>query len=110
MTTSNLQDLSLSDSEDNTSELFTSPSRRGRNKSKASTKSQDAPQQTKTESKYDAEATREAALQRELEGVRNINEVLEGVLSSLEIAKGNMDVRLRQWPSRILFDQRFQRY
>ncbi|CCC09819.1 unnamed protein product [Sordaria macrospora k-hell] len=34
--------------------------------------------------------TREAALQRELEGVRKINQVIEGVISTLERAKGNM--------------------
>ncbi|KAI0408327.1 hypothetical protein F4802DRAFT_407353 [Xylaria palmicola] len=33
---------------------------------------------------------REAALQRELEGVRNINELIEGVIGTLERAKGNM--------------------
>lgn len=45
------------------------------------------------ESKYDSEQARDTALQRELDGVRSINEVIEGVLSSLECAKGNMDVR-----------------
>jgi hypothetical protein len=42
--------------------------------------------------RYDAEHAREEALQKELEGVRSINEVIEGVISSLERAKGNMDV------------------
>jgi len=94
MTSSNLQSLSLSDSdEENTSELFASPSRVARNKHSKSQIQQDGIQlPTKSESKYDAEAAREAALKRELEGVRNINEVIEGVLSSLEVAKGNMDV------------------
>jgi len=93
MATPTLQSLALSDSEeDNTSELFASPSRAARNKSISNSKAQDGPLQPKSESKYDAEAAREAALKRELEGVRNINEVIEGVLSSLEVAKGNMDV------------------
>lgn len=35
---------------------------------------------------------REAALRKELEGVRNINESLEGVISTLERAGGNMNV------------------
>ncbi|KAK9426433.1 putative DASH complex subunit Duo1-domain-containing protein [Seiridium unicorne] len=35
-------------------------------------------------------ATREEALERELHGVRNINELLEGVIGTLERAKGNM--------------------
>ncbi len=45
-----------------------------------------------SQSRYDAEQAREEELQRELEGVRSINEVIEGVISSLERAKGNMDV------------------
>lgn len=43
----------------------------------------------------DAEEVREAALRRELEGVRNINEVIEGVIGTLERARGNMNVRLK---------------
>lgn len=35
---------------------------------------------------------REKALRRELEGVRNINEAIEGVIRTLERAKGNMQV------------------
>lgn len=35
---------------------------------------------------------REAILRRELEGVRNINELIEGVVGTLERAKGNMNV------------------
>ncbi|KAI8680121.1 hypothetical protein NCS57_00291800 [Fusarium keratoplasticum] len=35
----------------------------------------------------------EAALRKELEGVRNINESIEGVIATLERAGGNMDVR-----------------
>ncbi|RWA06710.1 hypothetical protein EKO27_g8403 [Xylaria grammica] len=38
----------------------------------------------------DSEDAREAALQRELEGVRNMNELIEGVVGTLERAKGNM--------------------
>lgn len=47
-----------------------------------------------SQSRYDAEHAREEALRRELEGVRSINEVIEGVVSSLERAKGNMDVSI----------------
>ena len=36
---------------------------------------------------------REAALKQELENVRHINEVIEGVVDSLETAKTNMNVR-----------------
>lgn len=42
---------------------------------------------------FDVEEVREAALRRELEGVRNINEVIEGVIGTLERARGNMGVR-----------------
>ncbi|KAI1118352.1 hypothetical protein F5Y14DRAFT_260394 [Nemania sp. NC0429] len=38
----------------------------------------------------DHEDARNAGLQRELEGVRNINELIEGVIGTLERAKGNM--------------------
>lgn len=37
--------------------------------------------------------SREAALRKELESVRQINKVIEDVVTSLEKAKGNMDVR-----------------
>ncbi len=42
---------------------------------------------------FDDEDERDAALRRELEGVRKINEVIEGVLGTLERAGGNMGVR-----------------
>ncbi|KAK2031470.1 hypothetical protein LX32DRAFT_637273 [Colletotrichum zoysiae] len=35
---------------------------------------------------------REAALRKELEGVRNINAAIEGIITTLEKAKGNMNV------------------
>jgi hypothetical protein len=44
------------------------------------------------ESRLSAEESREAALRQELENVRKMNEVLEGVYSSLEKAKNNMEV------------------
>ena len=44
------------------------------------------------ESRQTAEEEREAALRQELENIRKINEVLEGVHSSLEKAKNNMEV------------------
>ncbi|RDW94522.1 hypothetical protein BP5796_00285 [Coleophoma crateriformis] len=77
--------LDLSDSD--SSDLLRSPSRLQKSKPKDSKPMN----QRNGESKYDSEQARETALQRELEGVRSINEVLEGVLSSLECAKGNMD-------------------
>lgn len=47
---------------------------------------------TKEKEPFDAEEVRSNALRRELEGVRNINEVIEGVIGTLERAKGNMGV------------------
>lgn len=44
------------------------------------------------ESHYSTEEAREAALRRELESVRNVNKVIEGVVDSLQKAKNNMDV------------------
>lgn len=37
---------------------------------------------------------RDAMLKRELDGVRKINEVIEGVIGTLQRAGGNMEVRL----------------
>ena len=81
--------MNLSDSSDN-EDLFASPSRASKSKQKP--KQMDAAPQRKEESKYDAEQAREASLRRELESVRSINGVIEGVVNGLECAKGNMDV------------------
>jgi hypothetical protein len=43
-------------------------------------------------SRFDTDEAREAALRKELDGVRKINEVIEGVIGTLERAKGNMGV------------------
>lgn len=51
------------------------------------------PSNQKEKEPFDAEEVRDAQLRRELEGVRNINEVIEGVIGTLERAKGNMGVR-----------------
>jgi hypothetical protein len=86
-------DLSDSDPED----LFASPSKVSKPSQKPPTRPADSSGASaggprNGESKYDAEAAREASLKKELDSVRNINEVIEGVLSSLESAKGNMEV------------------
>jgi len=89
MATPDMGKLDLSDTE---SDLFASPSRVA---SKSTAKSEALGSENanaRGESRYDAEQARDAALQKELEGVRSINEVIEGVVSSLERAKGNMDV------------------
>lgn len=75
-------------------DLFASPSKKPISK--------ELPERPKTPSnppptnRYDdSEDAREANLRRELEGVRNINELIEGVVGTLERAKGNMHVRHR---------------
>ena len=93
--TPKVEHLDLSD--DDTEALFASPSR-------PQTKPQ--PKSTKTEAKEvptqpsrrsedvatDSQEAWEAALNKELTGIRNINQVIEGVVDSLGRARGNMDV------------------
>lgn len=53
----------------------------------------------------------EAALRKELEGVRNVNESLEGVIATLERAGGNMNVGcgfFDQWKVMLTLLDRFQ--
>jgi hypothetical protein len=91
-------------SDPDTDELFASPKSRADKKAqreheaaqaqKGDSKSSSTAERARTrgESNYDNEHAREQALRAELEGVRGINEVIEGVVSSLERAKGNMEV------------------
>lgn len=93
MSTPDMERLDLSDSDNE--DLFASPSKASKPSQKAAPKATEggnAPPQRNGESKYDAEAAREASLKKELESVQGINEVIEGVVSSLECAQGNMDV------------------
>lgn len=94
-----MDELDLSDQD--TEDVFASPSEKKTKSHKTKRSIAEAPQTpapsaqasaTPGKSKYDAEEAREAALRKELEGLRNINEVIEGVVDSLEKAKGNMDV------------------
>ena len=92
MSTPNLGKLDLSDSDPE--DLFASPSKASKAKPTAPINAPEtnAPAPRNGESKYDAEQAREASLRKELESVRSINEVIEGVVESLETAKGNMEV------------------
>lgn len=54
--------------------------------------------------RFDAEEARQATLQAELEGVRNINRVIEGVVSSLDRAKQNMEVCIDMEPFALFYD------
>jgi hypothetical protein len=92
----NLGALDLSDSDND--ELFDTPAAR---KTKQKTKQAEdnaeesaAGAKTRTkESHYTTEEAREVALRRELESIRNVNKVIEGVIESLQKAKDNMAVR-----------------
>jgi hypothetical protein len=91
MATPDIGKLNLSDSDNE--DLFASPSKASKQTHKGPSKTTEVVPTRNGESKYDAEAARDSSLKRELESVRSINEVIEGVVSSLETAKGNMDVR-----------------
>ncbi|ORY14834.1 DASH complex subunit Duo1-domain-containing protein [Clohesyomyces aquaticus] len=90
----NMDPLDLSDSD--VDALFDTPAAR-KGKSKAQDDHDDGAEgagagKTRVkESHYTTEEAREAALRKELENVRNINRVIEGVVESLEKAKNNMN-------------------
>ncbi|KAL8869437.1 MAG: hypothetical protein Q9174_004270 [Haloplaca sp. 1 TL-2023] len=93
----NLEDLDLSESD--TDALFASPSHppsKSRQKpTKPDPQQADAPQSRKADvaddAEEDGEEAREAALRKELAGIRTINQTIEGAIDSLERARGNMD-------------------
>src|SRR5690349_22068515 len=88
----NMDDLNLSDSD--TDALFDTPAAR-KNKQRAQEPGADAGEGAAPgkargkESHYTTEEAREAALRQELESVRNVNKVIEGVVESLQKAKDN---------------------
>jgi hypothetical protein len=91
-----MEKLQLSD--EDTEDLWNSPSKRGAKKgSKTRTPDETPPAEPQAshsggDTLFDREEAREAALHNELQSVRNINEVLEGLLASIDRAKGNMEV------------------
>jgi hypothetical protein len=91
----NMDDLSLSDSDSDA--LFDTPAaRKGKKTAQgaaADTGDAAAGKTRAKESHYTAEEAREAALRRELESVRSVNKVIEGVVENLQKARNNMDVR-----------------
>lgn len=90
-----MDDLNLSDSDSDV--LFDTPAPR-KNKQRAQDAGAEAGEgaaagKTRVkESHYTTEEAREAALHRELESMRNVNKVIEGVVESLQKAKDNMGV------------------
>lgn len=98
MGTPDTGELALSDSSDS-EDLFASPSRPSKQTKPADSRPADRTDAANSRSsngvsRYNTEQNRSALLQKELESVRGINQVIEGVVSSLEYAKGNMDVSL----------------
>jgi hypothetical protein len=95
MSTPDRGKLGLSDDSSDVEDLFASPSRISKKPKPADTENVDAAHSSRSGvSRYDTDQNRDALLQKELEGVRGINEVIEGVVASLECAKGNMEVSL----------------
>lgn len=91
----NLDNLNLSDSDSDA--LFATPAAKQskRKTQAAAAETADGAGGNKSrgkESHYTAEEAREAALRQELESVRNVNRVIEGVVESLQKARDNMDV------------------
>lgn len=87
-----MERLQLSD--EDTEELWNSPSQR-RTKpvsQKTSTTPDERTQHRDSESVYGREEAREQVLRNELQRVRTVNEAIEGVLESLQRARGNMEV------------------
>lgn len=93
-TTPNLDTLNLSDTLD-TDDLFASPSHFPKKTHKRTPSEPSNTQEPQSAPDLDTEEARleahEASLRRELAGIRSINQVIEGVVDSLERAKGNMD-------------------
>lgn len=87
----NIDALNLSDSDDDA--LFDTPAAR-KNKKQTQDAEADAGKARAKESHYTTEEAREAALRRELDSIRNVNKVIEGVVESLQKAKNNMEVSL----------------
>ena len=91
--TQDLDSLSLSDTEaEDTEDLFASPSV----PKKVKAVQQEEPQHHQShllppETEEDALANHEASLRRELSSLRSMNQVVSGVVESLEKAKSNMD-------------------
>jgi hypothetical protein len=93
----NLGALNLSDSDTDGDALFDTPAAHKAKKTKDVESDAEGAASTRPrakESHYTAEEAREAALRRELESIRNVNKVIEGVIGSLQKAKDNMAVRV----------------
>lgn len=89
-----LNSLSLSDSDDNdTEDLFASPSLPTKAKNRDQRPESSNPQHSANPSntKEDDLAAHEASLRQELSSIRTMNQVISGVVNSLEKVKSNME-------------------
>jgi hypothetical protein len=91
--------LRLSDSDDDALLLDTPAPRKTKDKPENEGDNGAAGKTRSKESHYSVEEAREAALKKELENVRNVNRVIDGVVESLEKAKANMNVSVDPCPS-----------
>lgn len=97
-TAEEIERLQLSD--EDTEDLWDSPSKRQtrpifkQRSSEEHIAPEPRPIQDNSDNAFDRAESREVALHHELQSVRNINEVLEGLLGSIDRAKGNMEVCL----------------
>ncbi|KAI5360687.1 Putative DASH complex subunit Duo1 protein [Septoria linicola] len=85
--TPKIASLSLEDDDD----LFASPESGATTQKHTPASATQRPQAARTQTKQDIEDARNAQLQAELEKVREVNRVIEGVTASLTKAKGNME-------------------
>ncbi|KAI4154841.1 MAG: hypothetical protein LQ341_000281 [Variospora aurantia] len=90
-TTPKTDALELSD--DDTEALFASPSPKGRSKSSKTSAQQTTDQQSRRleDQELNDEEAHGTALRKELAGIRNINQVIEGAINGLERAASNVD-------------------
>ncbi|KAI9792808.1 MAG: hypothetical protein M1816_001540 [Peltula sp. TS41687] len=94
---SSIDNSPSANSETDVDALFASPSKNDQRPSNESTPSEKTilpihTRQAGAGGRFDDEETRQAGLQAELEGIRNINRVIEGVVDSLDRAKQNMEM------------------
>lgn len=86
------------DVDDDDADLWTSPVKNPPSERPKTPKSPRTPRTPKTPPHNDRQSEpldREAMLKKELEGVRTINRVIEGVIGTLQRTGNNMDVRLQ---------------
>jgi hypothetical protein len=89
-----MADLAGMDNTDTTEDIWASPKHNAPPNEQPKT-----PKTPKTPTNQKNDFDHEAALRKELEGVRGINEAIEGVINTLERAKGNMNVRPSSLPN-----------